>query len=284
MPAQYTEVTLEDMEQFLKRAFRALRPKEGRTPKGEIYFDLFLSDDVVVRVWSSIYRGVSRGAGQDMIRVQLLNLKAERERHSTASTVRRTQNWRNGLQDRVEDMLEKYEDEEAYWENTVKAPSREETLAPPPDGVKGPPPSESQVAYALKLIKGAPSDFDWSQFGFSGPPDEEGVKSLSGKSVSKMIDLLKTSGPPAVHGGPVGVASFTKLRSGDWGLRGRGFNEGDSVTVTKRDGSKAVLQVGKIVYRAPDGSVIAEIDKSSRRYASDLDESPEDLYYGSVPS
>jgi len=44
-------------------------------------------------------------------------------------------------------------------------------------------------------------------------------------------------------------ASYTKLRSGDWGIRVEGrATTGQSVTVTKRDGSRQTVCVDRVVW------------------------------------
>jgi len=289
MPAgdYYVEITLEEMHQFLMRAFRALRPRQGEY-EGSVYYDLSLSPNVSVRVYTSIRKGtgVVRGIGEKPITLLLYSLERKRPLMAKGRIpfAKRTLNWRDTLKDRIEDLIELYEEDEDGWERrAVDGHGKGEDKAPPPDGVVGPPPSDSQVAYALRVIHEAPSNFDWDQFGLSGPPDEATLRQFSSKSVSKMIDLIKAASPAPVQAGPQGVATFAKLRSGDWGLRGVNLTEGDSVAVTKRDGSKVVVQVGRVVFRNPDGSCLAEVAKSSRRFAADLDESVEDLYFGTIP-
>lgn len=298
MAAQYTEVSLEDMERFLKRAFRSLQPKKGEQRR-EIYYDLSLSERVAIRVWTSI--GVGRGTGadvgQDAIRIQLVIKGNGRPLMKGKSPiVKRTQNWRNSLQDRIEEYLEQYEDKEGYWEGRAGAPApEEEDRPPPPDGVAGPPPTHKQVGYAMSLFRRAPADFNWSQYGFKEPPDENGVKSLSARSVSKLIEALKSAtpagpaGPSAQvatpsHDGPKS-ATFAKLRDGNWGLRGMNLKEGEFVTVSRRDGSKTKMQVGTIVWTGSDGATVAQIG-GSRRASSGMDEpmgEPENyILYGDV--
>jgi len=297
MAAQFTEVTLEDMEKFLRRAFRALRPKKGEERK-EVYFDLSLSDHVAIRVWTSIGVGRASGAGvgQDAIRLVLISKEKNRPLMTgKAPIVKRTQNWRDSLQDRIEDYIEVYEDREGYWESRAGAPAPQEEAGlrpPPPDGVDGPPPSDKQVAYALTLMKDAPSDFNWTQYGFKNPPDEEGLKSLSGRSVSKLIEALKSAKPatPASPAAPVptpsaprGIvpATFTKLRDGSWGLRGMNLQQGDSVLVSRKDGSKTKMEVGRIVWKGPDGTTVAEIGGARRASLGE----PEEFYsYGEPQS
>jgi len=59
--------------------------------------------------------------------------------------------------------------------------------------------------------------------------------------------------------------SFTKLRSGDWGVRGSGPapRQGERVTVTKRDGTVKTMTVQKVVWQ--DGSAwIAAVESEAR--------------------
>lgn len=126
MAAQYTEVSLEDMEKFLKRGFRALRPKQ-KVKNREVIFDLKVGDAVGVRVWTSIRPGSGMGAerGADAIRVQLVSLKDDGPlERGKAPIVKRTQKWRNSLKDRIEDMIEKYEDKEEFWEDWASTRQR----------------------------------------------------------------------------------------------------------------------------------------------------------------
>lgn len=285
MAARYTEVTLEDMERFLKRAFRSLRPRKG-VERGETFYDLRMSDNAAIRVWTSIKGGgaVGAGKGKDAIRVQIVTRKGL---FSKAPIVKRTQNWRTSLQNRIDDAMDKYEEGENYWEGTPKEKVQERP--PGPDGVVGPPPSDKQVYLIKRLIPESP-DFDWSRFGLRTVPDEVEIRSFSSKSISKIIDALKVAAPddsPATA-----MATFRKLRSGQWGIQGKGLVEGNTVTVVKRSGQKSVMTVGRIVWTAPDGTVIAEIAKSGRRYAGedegdddgDDGEGVESYYYGESPS
>jgi hypothetical protein len=132
MAAQYTEISLEEMETFLKRAFRALRPKQG-VHRGEYYYDLKLSDHVIVRVWTSVQRGSQSGAsvGQDAIRVQLMGAQVERPlMKGKAPIVKRTQGWKNSLQGKIEDMMETYEEKPDYWDSRGSGSSAPAEIAP----------------------------------------------------------------------------------------------------------------------------------------------------------
>ncbi len=159
MAATYTEVTLQDMETFLKRAYRALRPKKGDSI-GETYYDLNLSDgNILVRVWTSIPSRGSSGAqkGMDAIRVTMVTGKGK-PLMPKGKIVKRTQNWRNALQDRIEELVEVYESKAGYWKerrtqrDEDEAPresirreveDREEEDAPPPSSRPTPPASNA---------------------------------------------------------------------------------------------------------------------------------------------
>ena len=121
MAATYTPVSLEEMETFLKRAFRVLKP-ELRVDKGEKYFFLkVLKDDghpseaAGIRVWTSISaRGdMGAGVGQDAIRVQLYSIRKDKPlKPGKAPIVKRTQGWRDSLHARIEDAMDDYDDHE----------------------------------------------------------------------------------------------------------------------------------------------------------------------------
>ena len=115
MAATFTEVSLEEMETFLRRSFRALRPKQG-VDYGEIYYDMPLDNFARIRVWTSIRRGTSTGAGvgADAIRIQLLGTRAPLVK-GRAPIVKRTQNWRDNLAERIEEAMEKYEELQQQW-------------------------------------------------------------------------------------------------------------------------------------------------------------------------
>ena len=118
MAAAYTAITLEDMETFLKRAFRVLKPTKS-VQKGEIVFDLYLSNTTGVRVWTSIGQHGTTGAGvgDDAIRVQFYSFAKNRPlMPGKAPIVKRTQGWRDNLKDRVEDYMERYDSKEAEIE------------------------------------------------------------------------------------------------------------------------------------------------------------------------
>ena len=106
----YEEITLEDMERFLTRGYRVLRPKKGAS-RGELYYDLNLSDEkILIRVWTSIHpqTGVSAQSGSDAIRVTLLT-RSGRPLMPKSTIVKRTGRWKATLQERIDDYIELYE-------------------------------------------------------------------------------------------------------------------------------------------------------------------------------
>lgn len=145
MAAKFTEVTLDDMERFLKRGYRVLRPKKGES-RGEVYYDLNLSDNkIFVRVWTSIKPRSGTGAdvGQDAIRVTMIT-RGGKALMPKGKIVKRTQNWRTNLQDRIDELLEVYESKTEYWKGRQQ--SRDEEAPPEPKAQpKTPPPTTPPV-------------------------------------------------------------------------------------------------------------------------------------------
>lgn len=114
MAAHGVQISLEEMTKFITRGFHALHPRKGDV-KGELVFDLFLSPRAGIRVWTSIAaKGTtSAGIGDDAIRVQLYSYAKGRPlMPGKAPIVKRTQGWKDNLQDRIEGMIEKYEEKE----------------------------------------------------------------------------------------------------------------------------------------------------------------------------
>jgi len=180
----YVEVTGPEMEAFLKRGFRALRPTQG-TQNRELYYDLTLSPTVFIRVWTSIRPwGSSAGVGEDAIRVQFMGSKINRPLVSgKAPIVKRTNNWRNSLQDKIEDYLELYEEKAEYWDERGGAEP----------GSKGPPASFKQVKFIMSMA-GRATEEQWTETGLSWPVDESEVKDLESKQASRIIETLLGQG------------------------------------------------------------------------------------------
>ncbi len=114
MAATRTDVSLDEMTKFIKRGFHALHPKQS-VVNGEIVFDLHLGRIGGIRVWTTIGQNSTMSAevGSDAIRVQLINLVRNRPLvPGNAPIVKRTQGWKDNLQDRIEDTMEKYDERE----------------------------------------------------------------------------------------------------------------------------------------------------------------------------
>lgn len=216
MAAQYTEVTLEDMERFLKRAFHALHPKQG-TQNREYYYDLLLSRSVVIRVWSSVQlsSGSGAGVGEDAIRVQLMGATTKRPlQKGKAPIVKRTQGWKTSLQNKIEELIEVYEESADYWDGRgdipagnqpqTTAPARPTAptspMAPVQEAPRAPghrPPSDAQVGFIQKMMgRGQQSTFERAGLfrnypKLQWPFDAANIRSMSSQEVSRLIDDMK---------------------------------------------------------------------------------------------
>lgn len=114
MAAEYTEVSLDDMRTFLKRAFHALEPQREENIRGELAISLPLSERVSVKVFTSIRHGAEQaaGVGADAIRVGLYR-DGRPLKSGKWPIVKRTQGWKDNLRERVEDMMEKADSDPA---------------------------------------------------------------------------------------------------------------------------------------------------------------------------
>ena len=137
--AQYTEISVDDMVKFLSRGFRALHPTPHAL-RGEMVIDLALNSQktVGIRVWTSIPDGGTHGAavGADAIRVQFFNFsrgwampilkedpegqRPKMEKQGKAPIVKRTQNWRDNLKDRIEDWIEVYDQFDSEYDRLAR--------------------------------------------------------------------------------------------------------------------------------------------------------------------
>lgn len=286
MPRGYVGVTREEMDKFLRRTFRALRP----TPNdrgGELIYTLRLSQNVGIKVLTSIAAGGQSGAssGEDAIRVIFISLKRPYPRDSLMgkarskevgkSRVHRTENWRTNLKKLVQLFIQKYHEKLDYWEHRATADLDN------PDA-----PSEKQIAYTLQLIREAPVS-NWGGLGIEAvveKPTADSLSQMDKKDVSRLIEKLKELSTPQPSAPTEDVeVTFARLRDGDWGIRGYGLEEGNWVTVVKKNGQKTRVQVGEVLYTYPDGKSLARIGGQSRRYAGELGEPNDFDVYGEVP-
>ena len=110
MAAQYTQISLDDLVTFLRRAFHALEPQRQINVKGEIAIDLPLSDRASILVYTSVGVGGQQaaGVGADAIRLGLYR-DGRPLQSGKLPIVKRTQGWKNTLREKIEDAMERYD-------------------------------------------------------------------------------------------------------------------------------------------------------------------------------
>jgi hypothetical protein len=116
--AEYVQVTMDEMETYLNRAFYALHPKKS-VVLGNYVFDLHMSASIGIRVWSSIPAGagVVKDVGETPIKVQLYSFRKGRQlKPGKAPMVKRVKGWRDNLRDRIEDEMQDYDTHEGDLE------------------------------------------------------------------------------------------------------------------------------------------------------------------------
>jgi len=210
MAAQYTEVSLDDMDKFLKRAFRVYRPKQGVSGH-EYSYELTLSHNVGIRILTSIHvrSGTGREVGADTIKAGLISLKDKGPLDKgkwnlvNGAAIKRTQGWRTNLQDLIEGLIEKYDNKEDFyepWAEFRKVPSRSEPQQSHPinqddqppeiereEEIETPttPPPSTQQEEAPKLTNPSfrpgqiPTKYHNTQFRLSDAPGSVSPKQLS---------------------------------------------------------------------------------------------------------
>jgi hypothetical protein len=111
MAAQFTPITAEEMEKFILRGFRALKPKRA-TNGSELVYLLTIEGNIGIKVETSIsVSGTEvREVGSDAIRVIYFHLGRMKPLIAgKAPIVKRTQGWKTNLQDRIEEVIEEHE-------------------------------------------------------------------------------------------------------------------------------------------------------------------------------
>jgi hypothetical protein len=282
MGAEYVEISLEEMDRFLKRAYRVLRPKRG-VGRGIYYYDLHLSENVGVRVRTSISARRDRGmeAGEGAIRVGLFNFKADRPIKDyggklpivkrTAGGKKNPRGWKTNLQNRIDEEIESYDEREDYWEQLAGGD---------PDRI-----TDRQFGLIKRLVGKLKRQFDWKDDNFDklardlklGTNPNEYTKTEASNFIEaikgKIEDAEKAEAeskptPQEYSRPPGGEATFSWIRKLDtWGVKGFGLEEGDSITAVTKAGKRVPITVGPVVWEFDDGNVLCEIDRSSRRYA-----------------
>ena len=67
------------------------------------------------------------------------------------------------------------------------------------------------------------------------------------------------------------MTTYCKLRSGEWGIKGEGLEEGKAVTVTTKSGVSKQVLVGKIIFTKETFSIAAIAVKASAPKPEDLE-------------
>lgn len=60
------------------------------------------------------------------------------------------------------------------------------------------------------------------------------------------------------------MVAYARLKSGEWGLRGKDLIPGEPVSVSKKDGNTATETVGVLLFATQDGTQYATIEKTRR--------------------
>ena len=285
MAAEFVEITLDEVEKVLKRGARIMRPKRG-VHQGIVYYDLSLSGRCGIRVWTSIpeRRGVGKDVGESAIRIQLVDLSNGRPlKKGKAPIVKRTQGWADNLRARIRDARVEYKDKQEYWESRAGGE---------PEGI-----SDKQLGMVRGLVNQL-KDLGWTDDDFDGVAKTLGVtnnvpdysKAQASDFISALSDKLEEAKKTKALATPEpevkpsraperrpdsDVVTFTKLRSGDWGVRGYNLVEGDRVTVVKKNGQRVPLVVGRVLTTFDDGVCLATIAREAgERFASDENDEP----------
>jgi hypothetical protein len=282
--AQYVQVTLEEIERYLKRAFRVMRPAQGLF-RGIYYYDLRLSENVGVRVFTSITRSgeVAKGKGKSAIRVGLCKLGVRYLKSGKQPIAKRTEKWRDNLRRRIEDEIEEYDNDEDKWERL--AGSTPNQITPPQANM-----IEGLIDKAYKLgmesddIERVSRDAGLPTRG-GGPLYEDFTKVQASQFIEAIqikLDAAKKAkergeqGEAPKYERPVGKATWKRLRNGEWGIQGMNLEEGQTVTVVRRNGVEKEVVVERVVWQGNDGFTYAEIEQDSRRYAAEQGLTDED--------
>jgi len=121
--ATFVGFTLEEFDKYIKRAFRAFKPTQVRLGN-EFAYVLHLSERIKILIQSSIHSsGYAAGSGTDPIRVGFMYAESKGGslrplKGKSFPIVKRTENWRDNLEDRVNDYLEEYESNRGNYKDT----------------------------------------------------------------------------------------------------------------------------------------------------------------------
>ncbi len=120
MPPTFTPVSEQDFVDFFRRGYHALSPKK-LTERGEMAFDLSLSDHVSIQVLTTVRvaSGAGAGGGEDAIRVKLADKRGRpllSKANGKLPIIKRTQGWRDHLRELIAETIELYEGKPEYWD------------------------------------------------------------------------------------------------------------------------------------------------------------------------
>jgi hypothetical protein len=178
MAAEYTLITLDQMNSFMNSNFHSLNPVQN-TKNGEVVFTLNLDKDVVVNVWSSIHRDKSAKSGSDSIKLTMNSKINDRPLLEKQTSVKRTQGWKKSIMSRVQDITLAYFENPEYFQQRANEAKSSSRLA-----------TEKQVNFALRLMAEV-SDDDFMDMFSRQKPEREELEGMLSKDVSMLIDGLK---------------------------------------------------------------------------------------------
>lgn len=119
--ATYTKLSLDDLDLFLKRTFRALQPvrKEGSS---DYFYDLYLSHSVKIQVWSSIYKGDTevKSTENHPMKIIFMGRRGRISPKEPEIIVKRVEGWKGNLRSRIEELVELYHVDPEGWDAGTK--------------------------------------------------------------------------------------------------------------------------------------------------------------------
>jgi len=222
MAAKFTSITIEEMDKFIKRAFHALHPKQG-VFGGTYFYDLRLSKIVAVRITTSIkvHSNAARGVGESSIKVRLVSLKDNRGLDGKSeSIVKRTQNWRDNLADRVESLVELYDNKAEQLDSWA----------------------QTRNDNADRGYRHEQREDEREHEREEDDDEEEAARDEDGEGDGP------SRGPRLSNS----VGSWARLKDGTWGVSilDHDVQEGDSARVKRQDGSISTVTLGNMVSNA----------------------------------
>jgi len=181
MPSIYTPISLEQMTEFLNNNYHCFCPQNTIKQGGEHVFSLSLDPSVVINVWTSIHQGKEACAksGSDSIKLTLNSAINGRPLIAKQSIVKRTQNWKNSLFSRMQEILS------VYFEDAEGIQAKAQESKPSSRFA-----SEKQINFALRLMNRM-SDNEFVSLFKRGKPSQNELEKMTSKDVSILIDSLQ---------------------------------------------------------------------------------------------